>query len=87
MPGVLVLGKRKGTNASGLRLSGMLATLSPVVGKPLTQAAGVRVEGGEVAEKGSQAEDNGTSGSAAGVLLKESWLVGDPADAASMLRL
>eukprot|EP00965_Chrysotila_dentata_P015186 502440-Pleurochrysis_carterae.AAC.1 len=51
LPGVLVLGKRKGTNARGLRLNGMLATLSPVVGKSLAQAAGIRVEGGEVAEK------------------------------------
>eukprot|EP00965_Chrysotila_dentata_P025960 861380-Pleurochrysis_carterae.AAC.1 len=29
----------------------MLATLSPTVGKLLTQAAGIRVEGGEVVEK------------------------------------
>eukprot|EP00965_Chrysotila_dentata_P101840 3361833-Pleurochrysis_carterae.AAC.1 len=84
----------------------MLATLSPIVGKPLAQAAGIRVEGGEVAEKplkralellqlewqtlvgeGAQAEDDDASENTAGVLLEEAWLAGDPADAASMLRL
>eukprot|EP00965_Chrysotila_dentata_P144144 4761503-Pleurochrysis_carterae.AAC.1 len=106
MPGVLVLGKRKGTNTRGLRLNGMLATLSPTVGKPLTQAAGIRVEGGEVAKKpldralqllelewqtlvgeGAQTADDDAPEDAAGALLEEAWLAGDPADATSMLRL
>eukprot|EP00965_Chrysotila_dentata_P054828 1820681-Pleurochrysis_carterae.AAC.1 len=42
LPGVLTLGKRKGTNAMNLRWKGMPVTLSPVVNEPLAQAAGVR---------------------------------------------
>eukprot|EP00965_Chrysotila_dentata_P131657 4353251-Pleurochrysis_carterae.AAC.1 len=84
----------------------MLATLSLTVGKPLTQAAGIRVERGEVAEKpldralqlpelewqtlvgeGAQTADDDASEDAAGALLEEAWLTGDPAGATSMLRL
>eukprot|EP00965_Chrysotila_dentata_P104164 3439702-Pleurochrysis_carterae.AAC.1 len=51
MPGVLVLGRRKETNAQGLRWKGMPATLSPMVGETLAKAAGVSVAGGPAAPK------------------------------------
>eukprot|EP00965_Chrysotila_dentata_P119901 3965010-Pleurochrysis_carterae.AAC.1 len=51
MPGVLVVGRRKGAGAQSLRWKGMSATLSPLVDKPLAQAAGVCVEVGAAAEQ------------------------------------
>eukprot|EP00965_Chrysotila_dentata_P054201 1798566-Pleurochrysis_carterae.AAC.2 len=81
----------------------MSATLSPLVDKPLVQAAGVCVEGRAVAaeqplERALQLlelewqtlagdGDAHPAGDEAGVTLKESWLAGDAADTASMLRL
>eukprot|EP00965_Chrysotila_dentata_P223829 6193815-Pleurochrysis_carterae.AAC.1 len=51
MPGVLVLGRRKGANAQGLRWKGLTATLSPMTDEALARAAGVSVAGGPVAAK------------------------------------
>eukprot|EP00965_Chrysotila_dentata_P054952 1824207-Pleurochrysis_carterae.AAC.2 len=51
MPGVLVLGRRKGANAQGLRWKGLTATLSPMTDGPLAQAVGISVAGGPVAAK------------------------------------
>eukprot|EP00965_Chrysotila_dentata_P070323 2323405-Pleurochrysis_carterae.AAC.1 len=37
LPGVLTVGKRKGANAPAMRVRGIVATLSPLVGTPVAQ--------------------------------------------------
>eukprot|EP00965_Chrysotila_dentata_P037982 1262492-Pleurochrysis_carterae.AAC.1 len=50
LPGVLTLGERKGASAPTMRVRGLPATLSPLVGKAAAQLVGLRVQGGPTAE-------------------------------------